>query len=315
MAVVVSGAVLLGIVFSILALHIFAAVDTVKIRRRLQQKQLHLLTILFTGSITISLYACVQVCKFLTFAVIGPSSELITLWYIADSVCESVYVCHCAALVMYTLCFFLYTSRVKETLEVKNSLASISLEDGNSSSFCSHWKSPHTSKHFQPPASPQTVHPADHDDHDQPVTVDNHKQSYNSHFNSTFHFLITIAYFISILVEAGFLLYLFSIFEEYHTDYPTTSNPDHLSIVKIAILLLGGISVITVNFLEFDFSLACEASILINCFLNFLNICIPFMCEYQGHGLLSMLLLLGVFNAALISYYLAIELVKQNYMD
>ena len=161
MAVVVLGAVLVGIVFSILALHISAAVDTVKIRRRLQQRELHLLTILFTGSITISLFACVQVCRFLTFAVIGPTSALSNyLWYIADSVFESVYVCHCVAMVMYIMRYFMYTY-AKETPEVKSSLASISLEDGNSSSSCFDRISPHTCRQFQAPTSPQTVHPAD----------------------------------------------------------------------------------------------------------------------------------------------------------
>ena len=310
MAVVVSGAVLLGIVFSILALHISAAVDTVKIRTRLQQRQLHLLTILFTGIITISLSGCVQVCRYLTFAAIGPTSELSAFWYIADSVCESVYVCHCVALVMY-MCYFIYTY-VKETpvSEVKNSLASIGLEDGNSSSSCSDRKSPHASKHFQPPASPQTVHPAEN----QLVTVDNHKKSY-SHFDATYnHFLTTIAYFFLILVTAGFVLYLFSIMNGYHTASPTAFNPIHLWIAKIQMLLSGAILFIAVNFFGFNFSFECKANILLNCFLIILNICIPFMCEYQCHGLLSILSVLGVFNAALTSYYLTIEHIKQ-YMD
>ena len=308
MAVVVSGAVLLGIVFFILALHISAVVDTVKVRRRLQQKELYLLTILFTGSITISLSACVQVCRFLTFAVLGPTSELSILWYIADSVCESVYVCHCVALVMY-MCYFMYTY-VKETpdSEVKNSLVGISLEDGNSSSSCSDQKSPHTSKHFQPPASPQTVYRAE----DQNVTVDNHKKSY-SHFDATF--LITIAYFFSILVAAGSLLYLFSIMREYHTASSIISNLSHLWIVKIAVVLLSGIALIAVNFLGFHFSLTCKAHISLNCFLILLNFCIPFMCDYQCQGLFNIFSLLGIFTAALTSYYLAIDHSKLNDMD
>ena len=311
MAVVVLGAVLLGIVFSILALHISAAVDTVKIRRRLQQRELHLLTILFTGSITISLSTCVQVCRFFTFAVIGPTLELSTLWYIADSVCESVYVCHCVALVMYIMCYFMYTY-VKETPEVKNSLqlASISSEDGNSSSSCSDRKSPRTCRQFQPPTSPQTVHPAE----DKPVTENNYKQSY-SHFDATLHFLIAVAYFFSILVAVGFVLYLFSIMKEYHTASPTLFNSSHLWIEKITILLLCGILLITANCFGFNFSLACKSHILLNCFLNLLNFCIPFMCEYQCHGLLNMWSLLGVFTAALTSYFLAIERMKQNDMD
>ena len=307
MAVVVSGAVLLGIVFSILALHISAAVDTVKNRRRLQ-RGLHLLTILFTGSITISLSACVQVCRILTFAAIGPTSELSTLWYIADSVCESVYVCHCVALVVY-MCYFMYTY-VKNTPEVKNSFASISLEDGNSSSSCSDRKSPHTCRQFQPPTSPQTVHPAE----DKPVSVENYKQSY-SHFDATFHFLIAIAYFFSILVAVGFVLYLFSIME-YCTAFPIIFNLSHPWIVKIAIiLLLCGILLITVNCFGLNYSLACKSHILLNCFLIFLNFCIPFMCEYQCYELLNMLSSLGVFTAALTLYFLAIEHIKLNDMD
>ena len=307
MAVVVSGAVLVGIVFSILALHISAAVDTVKNRRRLQ-RELHLLTILFTGSITISLSACVQVCRFLTFAVIEPTSELNTLWYIADSVCESVYFCHCVAMVVY-MCYFMYTY-VKGTPEVKNSFASISLEDGNSSSSCSDHKLPHTCRQFQPPASLQTVHPAE----DTPVTVENYKQTC-SHFDATLHFLITIAYFFSILVTVGFVLYLFSTMKEYHTASPIIFNSSHLWIEKIVILLLCGISFIAINFLGFNFSLACKSHMSLNCFLIFLNFCIPFMCEYQCHGLLNMWSLLGVFTAALTSYFLAIEHIKQSDMD
>ena len=308
MAVVVSGAVLVGIVFSILALHISAAVDTVKNRRRLQ-RELHLLTILFTGSITISLSACVQVCRFLTFAAIGPTSELSTLWYIADSVCESVYVCHCVALVMYIMCYFMYTY-VKETPEVKNSFASISLEDGNSSSSCSDRKSPHTCRQFQVPASPQTVHPAE----DTPVSVENYKLSY-SHFDATLHSLIAIAYFFSILVAVGFVFYLFSIMKEYHTASPTLFDSSRLWIEKITILLLCGISLIGANCFGFNFSLACKSHILLNCFLILLNFCIPFMCEYQCHGLFNMWSLLGAFTAALTSYFWAIEHIKLDDMD
>ena len=293
MAVVVSGAVLLGIVFAILALHISAAVKI----RRLQEKELclGLPTIFFTGSSTISLSACVQVCRYLTLAVIGPNSKLSTLWYIADSVCGSVYVCHIVALVMY-LCYFMYTY-VTDKTEIKNNSAIISVEDENSSSSCSNWKSPHTSRHFQPPASPQTVHPAEH----QPVTVDTYKQS-SSHSDAT-----SLTYFFTILVTAGLNLYLFSLIKEYHTASPTTSNPIHLWIVKILMLISGAIQFIAVNCFGLDSSFACKASIMLSCFLIFLNISIPFMCEYQCHKLLRMLSLFGMFNAPLTSYYLAID--------
>ena len=109
--------VLFSIVVVVLLVHISSAVETVRIRRRLECIECLVLTVLTSGSITMGIYLCLQAGVFLVVAVCwaGVPATLANVWQLTGAVFALAFVGHVLA-VIASLGFYVFKKRndVKE---------------------------------------------------------------------------------------------------------------------------------------------------------------------------------------------------------
>ena len=115
--VVSLGIALLLIVVSILLVHISSAVETVRIRRRLEHSECLVLTVLTSGSITMGIYFCLQAGVFLVVCWVGVTNELTNMWYISGYTFVIVFIGHVLALGS-SLCYFLLSEKMSSNVIV-----------------------------------------------------------------------------------------------------------------------------------------------------------------------------------------------------
>jgi hypothetical protein len=115
--VVSLGIALLLIVVSILLLHISSAVETVRIRRRLECSECLVLTVLTSGSITMGIYLCLQAGVFLVVCWVGVTNELTNMWHISGYTYAIAFIGHVLALGS-SLCYFMLSEKMSSNVTV-----------------------------------------------------------------------------------------------------------------------------------------------------------------------------------------------------
>ena len=115
--VVSLGIVLLLMVVSILLLHISSAVETVRIRRRLECSEYLVLTVLTSGSITMGIYLCLQAGVFLVVCWAGITNELANMWHISGYAFAIVFFGHVLALGS-SLCYIMLSEKMSSNVHM-----------------------------------------------------------------------------------------------------------------------------------------------------------------------------------------------------
>ena len=310
--VVSLGIALLLIVVSILLLHISSAVETVRIRRRLEHSECLVLAVLTSGSITMGIYLCLQAGVFLVVCWVGVTNVLTNMWYISGYTFVIAFIGHVIALGS-SLCYFLLSEKMSSNVTVGpgekllpllygNSISNLETrtveEGGKVSTFSSDTK-PTSASHILLHCSSQLE--MEH------IPVTGSKQCFDSTFKSQLNFVEFFVYLILLLsttVGTAYTLYSTRndlVYNPIPSDLPSTATVKNLvMILCLAVIIIG-------TFYSFVFSSKYTYHILCFSFATTFRIFFELMCKSDCYSLTSCLLVVGVVSVTLTVWHMIAE--------